>query len=79
MQDHLKAHGDIKKGDLENVPWANIGLQLRTHTQLGFRRGAQSDAAADEGATSKDWLEIVAELREEWLRNEMLKPKARCP
>ena len=81
VQDHLKAHGDIKKGDLENVPWANIGLQLRTHTQLKLPPGPRNRTRLlTKSATSKDWLEIVPqELQEEWLRNEMLKPKSTMP
>ena len=67
VQDHLKAHGDIKKGDLENVPWANIGLQLRTHTQLKLPPGPRNRTRLlTKSATSKDWLEIVPqELQEE--------------
>ena len=81
VQDHLKAHGNIKKGDLENVRWANIGLELKTHSQLKLPPGPRNRTRLlTKSATSADWLEIVPqELQEEWLRNEMLKPKSTMP
>ena len=81
VQDHLKAHGSIKKGDLEKIPWANIGLTLRLHTQLNLPPGPRNRTRLlTRETTNGPWLELVPlELMEEWLRNEMLKPASTMP
>jgi len=81
VQDHLKAHGSIKKGDLEKIPWANIGLTLKLHTQLNLPPGPRNRTRLlTRETTNGPWLELVAlELMEEWMRNEMLKPASTMP
>ena len=81
VQDHLKAHGLIKKGDLEKIPWANIGLTLKLHTQLNLPPGPRNRTRLlTRETTNGPWLELVAlELMEEWMRNEMLKPASTMP
>ena len=81
VQDHLKAHGNIKKGDLEKIPWANIGLTLKLHTQLDLPPGPRNRTRLlTKETTTGPWLELVAlELMEEWMRNEMLKPASTMP
>ena len=70
VQDHLKAHGLIKKGDLEKIPWANIGLTLKLHTQLDLPPGPRNRTRLLTKETPNGpWLDLVAlELTEEWLR-----------
>jgi hypothetical protein len=81
VQDHLKTHGSIKKGDLEKIPWANIGLTLRLHTQLDLPPGPRNRTRLlTKETTNGPWLELVAlELMDEWMRNEMLKPTSTMP
>ena len=81
VQDHLKAHGSIKKGDLEKIPWANIGLLLKLHTQLDLPPGPRNRTRLlTKETTNGPWLELVAlELTEEWLRSEMLKANSTMP
>ncbi len=81
VQDHLKAHGSIKKGDLEKIPWANIGLPLKLHTQLDLPPGPRNRTRLLTRETKNGpWLETVPlELMDEWLRNEMLKPASTMP
>jgi hypothetical protein len=81
VQDHLKAHGSIKKGDLEKIPWANIGLPLQLHTQLGLPPGPRNRTRLlTREMKSGPWLELVPlELQEEWMRSEMLKPSSTMP
>ena len=81
VQDHLKAHGNIQKGDLEQIPWANIGLPLKTHTQLNLPPGPRNRTRLlTKETTNGPWLELVAqEMIDDFLRNEMLKPKSTMP
>jgi hypothetical protein len=81
VQDHLKTHGNIKKGDLEKIPWANIGLTLKLHTQLDLPPGPRNRTRLLTKETPNGpWLDLVAlELSEEWLRSEMLKADSTMP
>ena len=82
VTDHLKEHGDIKKGDLE-IPWVDTfpPQSLKTNTQLKLKPGPHNRTRLMARETPNGpWLEIVPrELSDQWLRAQMLTQNSKMP
>ena len=82
VTDHLKEHGDIKKGDLE-IPWVDTfpPQSLKTNSQLKLKPGPHNRTRLMARETPNGpWLEIVPrELSDQWLRARMLTKDSKMP
>ena len=82
VTDHLKEHGDIKKGDLE-IPWVDTfpPQSLKTNSQLKLPPGPHNRTRLMARETlNGPWLEIVPkELSDQWLRARMLTKDSKMP